>query len=552
MRTIKIICGSILILSLIVSCNTENPKQLKKVVIGISADIETINPIYSFSVDEGVIDETLFLSLVQFEWNDNEGDLDAKPMLATSWEWAQDSSSVTFNLRDDAFWTDGVKLTMDDIIYSFDIYSDPKVQSRFYGSFKNLYTDFDNHIDIKKTFEVISSSKLKIKFIPKSVPSLMDVVFPIIPKHVYEKMSREAISTSEINFNPISNGAYRLKKWERNQVIVLEANKKSFLYKPGMADEIIFKVVPDYNSRLTQLGKSEIDFCELIKPLDVADLQKDGNLKVESVKGREYDYLGLNNIDVKSYADKNIIKLNKLFGNPKVREAFAYAINRDEILTEYLNNFGELAVTPVSPIFKQYFDSQLKPIEFNPDKAKKILTGEGWEDIDNDGILEKDNVKFKFVLYIPSGNPLREFAGTIIKNDLKAIGIDAKVEKLELGTFLDYLYNKKMDAWMASWYIQIPLELKTSWYSNLQSTPLNFVSYQSKEADKVIDKINTRLPHKEKIEYYKKFQEIIYKDQPITFLYWTDDVVVYNKRLKNLTINPLGALQKLWEWKVDE
>lgn len=552
MRTIKIIFGSIIILSLIVSCNTEKPKQLKKIVIGISADIETINPIYSFSVDEGVIDETLFLSLVQFEWNDNEGDLDAKPMLATRWEWALDSSYVIFNLRDDAAWTDGVKLTVDDIIYSFDIYSDPKVQSRFYGSFKNLYTDYDNHIDIKKTFEVISPSTLKIKFIPQSVPSLIDVVFPIIPKHVYEKMSKEAISTSEINFNPISNGAYRMKKWERNQVIVLEANKKSFLYKPEMADEIIFKVVPDYNSRLTQLGKSEIDFCELIKPLDVADLQKDGNLKVESVKGREYDYLGLNNIDVKSYADKNIVKQNKLFGNSKVREAFAYAINRDEILTEYLNNFGELAVTPVSPIFKQYFDAQLKPIEFDPDKSKKILADEGWKDIDNDGILEKDNVEFKFVLYIPGGNPLREFAGTIIKNNLKAIGIDAKVEKLELGAFLDNLYNKKMDAWMASWYIQIPLELKTSWYSDLQSTPLNFVSYQSKEVDKVIDKINTRLTRKEKIEYYKMFQEIIYKDQPATFLYWTDDVVVYNKRLKNLTINPLGALQKLWEWKVDE
>jgi len=552
MRTLKIIFGSIIILSLLVSCKSENTNQLKKVVIGISSDIETINPIYSFSVDEGVIDETLFLSLVQFEWNDETGDLDPKPMLATSWEWAQDSSYIIFNLRDDALWSDGVKLTSEDVVASFDIYSDSKVQSRFYGSFKNLYTDFDEHIDIIKTFEIISPLKLKIKFLPGSVPAMIDVVFPIIPKHIYEKMKREEISTSEINFNPVTNGAYKLKKWERNQSIVLEANRKSFLYKPGMIDEIIFKVIPDYNSRLTQLEKGEIDFCELIKPLDVNGLRKSGLLKITSVKGREYDYLGLNNIDIKSYAEKKIIKKNKLFGNPKVREALALAINRNEILTEYLNNFGKLAVTPVSPIFKQYYDNQLNPIEFNPDKAKKILADEGWKDIDNNGVLEKDNVEFKFTIYIPAGNPLREFAGTIIKNNLKAIGIYANVEKLELGKFLDNLYDKKMDAWMASWYIQIPLELKTFWYSDLQSTPLNFVSYQSKDADRIIDKLNTRLPQNVKIEYYKKFQEIIYEDQPVTFLYWTDDIVAYNKRLKDVTINPFGALQKLWEWRFIE
>lgn len=552
MRTLKIIFVSIIILFLLILCKSENPNQLKKVVIGISSDIETINPIYSFSVDEGVIDETLFLSLVQFEWNDETGDLEPKPMLATSWEWASDSSYIIFNLRDDVLWSDGVKLTSEDVVASFDIYSDPKVKSRFYGSFKNLYTDFDEHIDIIKTFEIISPLKLKIKFVSGSVPTLIDVVFPIIPKHIYEKINREDISTSEINFNPVSNGAYKLKRWERNQTIVLEADKKSFLYKQGMIDEIIFKVIPDYNSRLTQLEKGELDFCELIKPLDVAELQKEENLKVQSVKGREYDYLGLNNIDVKSYSEKKIIKKNKLFGSPKVRKALAYAINRNEILSEYLNNFGELAITPVSPIFKQYYDNQLKPIEFNPDEAKKIFAGEGWKDADNNGVLEKDNVEFKFTIYIPAGNPLREFAGTVIKNNLKSIGIDVSVEKLELGAFLDNLYNKKMDAWMASWYIQIPLDFKISWYSDLKSTPLNFVSYQSKEADKVIDKINTRLPQNAKVEYYKKFQKIIYDGQPVTFLYWTDDIVVYNKRLMNLTINPLGAIQKLWEWRFIE
>ena len=413
MRIIKFLIVFPLIF-LFVTCNTEKPELSNKVVIGISSDIETINPAYSFSVDEGVIDETLFLSLVQFKWNEKKGDLDAEPMLAKSWEWASDSSNVIFNLRDDAYWTDGIKVSAEDVAYTFDIYSDPKVESRFYGSFKNLYADNENYVDQKKSFEIISPNKIKINFIPGSVPSFLDIIFPIIPKHIFEKISRTELSKSEINFNPVSNGAYKLKRWERNQAIVLEANKKSFLYKEGMIDEIIFKIIPDYNSRLTQLQTNEIDFCELIKPLDVKDLKANESLRIESVKGREYDYLGLSNIDNKTYIRNQNVKPNKLFGSSKVRKAISFAINRKEIFAEYLNNCCELAVTPVSSIFTQYFDSDLKPIEFNPDSARKLLSEDGWSDRNNDGVLEKNNIDFRFTINIPGGNPLREFAGTMI------------------------------------------------------------------------------------------------------------------------------------------
>lgn len=552
MRIFKNLLSAVLLISLLVSCSNDNPKHSKKVVIGISADLESINPAYSFSVDEGVIDETLFLSLVQFKWNKNNGDLEPDPMLATSWEWAPDSSYIVFDLRKDVLWSDGVKFSPDDIIFSFDIYSDPLVQSRFYGSFKNFHTDFDNHIDIHKTFEVIADNKIKINFLPNSIPTLLDVIFPIIPKHIFGKINKSEISKSEINFNPVSSGAYKLKSWERNQAIVLEANKKSFLYKDGMIDEIIFKIVPDYNSRLMQLQKGEIDFAELIKPMDVRDLRENNRLKIASVKGREYDYLGLSNIDPDSYSKNRIIKKNKLFGNAKIRRAIAFAINRSEILSEYLNNFGQLTVTPISPIFNRYYDTGLKPIEFNPDSAKKLLSEDGWKDTDNNGVLDKNGGDFSFIINIPSGNPLREYAGAVIKNNLKAVGIDVNIEKTELGTFLDNLYNKKYNAWMASWYIQVPLELKAFWFSDLNSTPLNYGSYQSKEADNIIDKLNTRLTIDKKIDYYKKFQKIIYWDQPAVFLYWTDDIVVYNEKIQNITIDPYGALQLLWEWRLKD
>jgi peptide/nickel transport system substrate-binding protein len=97
----------------------------------------------------------------------------------------------------------------------------------------------------------------------------------------------------------------------------------------------------------------------------------------------------------------------------------------------------------------------------------------------------------------------------------------------------------------------VPLELKAFWYSDLQNTPLNFACYQNKEVDKIIDELSTRITTDKKISDYKKFQQIIFADQPVNFLYWTDNIVAYNKRLTNITINPYGALQKLWEWRLN-
>jgi peptide/nickel transport system substrate-binding protein len=550
MKKVKTLLFIVIIISFVISCNYEKPELLNRAVIAISADLETINPIYSFSVDEGVVDETLFLSLVQFEWNDDAGDLDAKPMLATGWEWTSDSSSIIFNLRDDVLWSDGKKFSAEDVVYTFDIYSDPIVQSRYYGAFKNLYKDYEEHIDINKTFEILTPNKIKINFVPGSAPSLLDIVYPIIPKHIYEKLDRKTITTSEINFKPISNGAYKLKKWERNQMIVLEADKKSFLYTEEMIDEIIFKIVPDYNSRITQLKKGEVDFCELVKPADTKDIKNSNHLLIETVRGREYDYIGLSNLDVDKYSTNQTIYPNKYFGSKKIRQAITYAINKQEILSEYLNNYGELAITPVSSIFKSSYDEELKPIDFNIEKAKQLLQEEGWRDINNNGVIEKNGIEFSFTLYIPGGNPLREFAATVIANNLKAIGIQMRLQKLELGEFLENLYTKKMDAWMVSSYIPVPLDLKTVWHSDLEKTPNNFSSYQSEETDKIVEALDMRISEIEKKNLYKKFQKIIYQDCPVVFLYWTDNIIVHNKRLENVTIDPFGALQKLWEWKI--
>jgi len=539
----------ILLIALLSSCGTKT-EHPNRIVIGIPADVNTFNPLFAFSVDEGQVTELLYLSLADFRWNENLGELEAHPMLANSWEWAEDSSSITFYLRDDVMWSDSTLLTTEDVVFSLDVYSDPVVNSRLYGFFEDFYTDEENHIDVKKSFLVKSDYELQINFKPGASPKLIDVVHPVIPKHIFEKYDRKDIETADANFNPVTNSPFVLKKWDRNQTITLGVNENSFLYNPENINELIFKIIPDYTSRLTQLTKGEIDLMELISTEDIEELKNSEIVELMTIEGREYDYVAWNNIDPNVLKDNGGITPHKLFGKKEVRIALTHAINRKEILEEYLYNYGELAATPISPIFNTYINSDIEQYNYDPEKARNILTKEGWHDTNNNGVIDKNGVEFEFTLNIPGGNPLRSYASTIIKNNLSAVGIKIKVETLEMGTLIDKLNSKSMDAWMAAWYIPIPIELKVFWYSDLQYSPLNFASYQNKKADKIMDELTKNYTMNKKKELYFKFQEILHEDEPVTFMYWKSNIVGINENLRNTGIGPLGAITHCWEWSV--
>jgi peptide/nickel transport system substrate-binding protein len=535
---------------LIIACDSKQSTQKNRIVIGISADVQTFNSLFAFSYEEGAIADLLYPGLLDFRWNEEKGELDSYPMIAKSWQWAEDSSFIKFILRDDILWSDGKKLTASDVVFSYDVFSDPNVQSRLYGIFNQLFTESDGHIDIEKTFNVISPYEFEIRFPENSVPDLVKIVVPVIPEHVYKNVSRDQLANHESNFNPVSSGAFKLKKWERNQSIILEADSSSFLFRQGQVSEIIFKIVPDYTSRMLQVKKGEIDLVELVKVEDVEELKMEEQLVVFPLFGREYDYIGWNNIDPGSISDGNV-KQNKLFGSINVRKALSMAINKKEILDEYLQGLGELAASSVSPIFKSSYNNEVKPYEYNPDEAKRLLALEGWKDEDRNGILEKGKEEFKFKMYYPVGNPLREYAAVVVKNNLKSVGIEMIPEKMELGTFIDNLYERKLDSWMAGFGVPIPLDLKPYWYSDPNVGFLNFPSYINVEADKILDQLETKISSERRYDLIKEFQKVIHLDEPDTFLYWTPNIIVYNNRIKNLSITSYGVLVRCWEWSLN-
>ncbi len=540
----------LLIIIFIPSCNRKNNEHPGAIIIGISSDIDSYNPLFSYTEDEGNVSSLLYLSLIDFDWNERDGELIPMPMLAKDWQWNKDSTSITFDLRKDVYWSDGVQFTASDVIFSYDLYSDPAIQSSRYGIFRSFAVDTALRIDLKKTFIVENPFKIVVNLKKGILPTYIDFALPVVPEHVFKNIDRKNLITVEKQLKPVTDGPFYLAKWDKNQAIILKENDKSFLHKPGGASELIFKIVPDYTSRITQLKNGEIDFMEDVKAEDLNQLENLSNVKLTQITGREYDYAAWSNIDPDAYQKNKKILPNKFFGDKNIREAMTYAINRQEILHDFIKDHGELAAGPVAPIFKNDLDTLLKTLPYDPEQARKILAGEGWKDVNNSGVLEKNGQKFSFTFYIPSGNPRRVFAASVIKNDLKQIGVDMKIESLEPQVFFQKVFSHQLNAWMAGWSVAIPLDLKSFWFSDLQNTPMNFSCYQNKNVDKLLIEIDHERNQARRRLLFKEVQDIIYSDNPVTFLYWINNNIAYNSRIKDINITTLGAVYHPWNWSV--
>lgn len=539
-----------ILLLLLSGCGQDKKSEIRPVVIAISSDIQSATPIYTYGISESIIFEETNPGLVGHKWDQETGTLTNYPMLAKSWKWDDDLTGVEFELRDDIYWSDSVKLSPEDIVFTYAAYSAPEVESVFLGLFEKFYRNKNGSVDTSRSFEILSPSKIKFKFPPGVYPSLLETDLPLIPSHIFRGVPFDKINSSDRIFINCGTGPYKMKKWERNQYIILEKRPDNFLVSDTSPDEIILKIIPDYFSRKNQLLKGEVDIVDEISTEDIDEISAEADINVGSMKGRKYDFISWNNIDPSDFSNGEISD-HKLFGSPAVRMALTYAINRQSIVDEFLEGHGEIANGPISKIFREFYVEPENPFDFSPDEAKKLLESEGWTDSDNDGILDKNGENFSFVLNYASGKPLREFTANVVKANLQQIGIEVKIEPLERGIFLDKMYSRKMDAFISGWQIPIPLQMKPFWYSDLKNTPTNTAGFRDAETDLLIDQALKTENTDELKNLYSQIQRNIEKKHPVTFLFWLESYTAYNKRIKNVDINPLGSVQRCWEWKIE-
>ncbi|HQJ76209.1 MAG TPA: ABC transporter substrate-binding protein [Bacteroidota bacterium] len=547
----------LIVLFLFGYCNNKNQKDNKIIksqstlVIALINDIDSFNPITTTDVTSNTIQDIIFPALTGIKWNDSIGIVEYTPLLAKSWEISDDEKSITFHLKNNILWSNGEKIKVKDIIYSYKLYSNPLTASPQQFLFSNFYKKNNDEIDEQKSFSVLNDSVLQINFKTKTSNPLQFSILKIIPDSFYQTDLKK-LSQDPKSFNPISAGPYKLKEWVPNQRIVLLQNEKYNLGPKPNIEKIIFKVIPDYTTRLIALKTGEIDFMEGIRPEDTKELKKSNpNIQILPLNDRTYEFVCWNNIDNIIYKKYKQIKPHRLFGNKNVRKALTLAIDRQEIIDGFLMEYGKICNGPVSPIFKWAYNYDLKPVPYDPQTAKSILRKEGWYDRNGDGIIDKDGLEFRFNLCINTGSPRREFCANMIKNYLKKIGIEVNVQKLEWNLFETRIINRELDAFINGMAVSSDLNLFEFWYSDFEKASLNDAGYRSKRADEILEEISKQ-NYLKSATLFKELQKIIYDDEPCTFLYWYSNIIGYNKHLKNVKSNIWDSYNQISEWVKEE
>lgn len=489
-------------------------------VLGVIGDADSLNPLTLETQGANEIADLLFLELTRVN-----PDYSSAPLLAKSWEFSEDHLELTFHLRDDVYWHDGVKTTAQDVCFTLETQQAPK-------------TGYPNIKDKQFIKECVVLDDYTARFVfEQAYPyQLMDVVDGhIVPKHILEKVPEGEMVRAAFNRNPVGNGPFRFKEWKAQQYIELEANEDFFAGRPPL-DRLIFKVVPDQENLVLQLRSGQIDFMSMVPPRFYQELSREEDLVAHVYPSRSYVYIGWNLRD-------------PLFQSRKVRQALTMAINRQEIIDALLLEFGDICKGPILPILWAY-NPNLPDFSYDPEKARQYLSEEGWKDSDGDGWLDKDGRKFSFTLKTNKGNQIREDITVLVQDMLKEVGIEVKPNILEWTILVSDSTRKEFEAILMGWVANLKVDMTTLWHSESIKDKYNFVSYSNPEFDRLNDEAVMELDEEKAREMWWRAQEMIVQDQPYTFVYTPKITTFIHKRFRNAQMETVGWHFNLSQWWV--
>jgi peptide/nickel transport system substrate-binding protein len=408
------------------------------IVLALGADPSSFNRMMATGLPGITITDRLSADLVHI----NRSSMELEPALATHWEQDKSGRIYTIHLRRGVRFSDGSPFTADDVMFTFQALTDPRVACPLAGQ-----------IEVEGAFPSIKKMDdltLQLSF-PRPIGMglrMLDSV-PMMPKRLLNKSVQEG-RFAEI-WGPTANpadivglGPFRLSEYQRGIKIVLERNPY-YWKKDGLGqtlpylDTLTFLIIPDLNSEALRFQQGELDMMgsPSLSPENYATLRRaQKKLKLRDLgPGITMDYLWFNLNRGANRIGKIHIDPEKLaiFERPEFRLAISHALDRDGMVRSILLGLGSPQYGPVSSGNAQWYYSGITPTRYNPARSRELLAQIGLKDSNRDGILEYGKMQrpLEISLFTSRGNSIREKAAQIIRDNLSKIGI-----RLAIQTFL--------------------------------------------------------------------------------------------------------------------
>ena len=285
----------------------------RELVVAIPADVETFNDYQSAGeAMENAIIDLLFPTLFEEQPDFAEHPPTFAPRLAESWEFSPDHLALTVKLRRDAVWSNGFRVTAEDVLFTFRAQTSEAAGSTYVEQKAAiLRVEVVDHFTVRFVFRRVYPYQL------------MDANDGhIVPLHAWSPIPFEKWPTTDFTPSLQSCGAFRLVSHTQQQTIVLERDPRH--WSPARLDRVVFRVIPDVSSQIGQLLAGQVQLIPMVPPREVARLEASPEVRVVSLPSRLLGFLAWNN-------------RRPALADRRVRQALGLAINRQALVDTVLH-----------------------------------------------------------------------------------------------------------------------------------------------------------------------------------------------------------------------
>ncbi len=509
-------CGlAALTLCLGAACSGPPPAGGEGVRVLIEAEIQHLDPRFALSAYSVKACRLVHASLVSV---DNEA---SEPLLELAEAIEQpDPLSYVVRLRPGVRFHDGTPLTAEDVAWTYRSIKDPALGSPYSGMYDKVVR-----------IEVLDP--LRVRFVLDRVhaPFVTDLVMGVVPRHLTEATGHFPEG------RVVGAGPYRVGRWDSGERLEL-LRHDGYFGAPPRLPKLVLKTIRDDNSRLLALMGGSGDLVQNgVNPLLLDVLRQYPNLEVRSAPSISYNYLGFNLDD-------------PVLGRKEVRQAIAYALDREAVLRSRFRGTAQLASGMLAPGHWAY-EPDVRRYPYDPERARRMLDAAGLVDPDGPGPAPRLRLSLK-----TTSNRFRRSVARVLAHQLAEVGIEVEVKAFEWGTFFHDIKSGNFQLYSLQWPAVVDPDL-FHWIFHSEMIPsaenrgrgANRNHYRNPTLDALIDQGRQAIGRAERKAIYAQVQRILAEDLPYVSLWHEDNIAVTARSLQGYRILPnarFGGLLEAW------
>lgn len=460
--------------------------------------------------------------------------LDPEPWLASEWQLSDDGTRLTFVLRDDVVWHDGIPVTAEDVVFTWRRATDPAAGASRAELFEE-YRSGDGAV------ELVDASTVVFHLDPHVAALDPWLAFPILPSHLLGAVPPGELSSHPFGTRcPVGNGPFAFVEHRPDERWIFRANPvfPAALGGRPYLDRYVYRVVPDATTLLAEILTGGVDLYPRAAPEQARAMEADTAVEVLGTQGTSYVYVAWNT-------------RRPVLSDARVRRALALAMDRPGILAGIREGRGRPAATGVPPYHPGWVAPTPGTMDHDPSRAGELLDEAGWRSpVAGGARVDGSGQPLRFTLLHDASSREQGDIALRIQSMLGGVGVLVEVQSLELGTLLARAESpsRDFDALIMSTQPDFRLDDRMLFHSRHGDGPYAWAGIADAALDSLLDAVAVDEDPRRNEALWVRYQERLLELQPYTWLYFPDWLTGVRRRLQGVEVDVRGEWAAIQDW----